>query len=59
MRHYISISIATLVAATVLYLLVDYVSDDSRAAIGTLTITGLVSLILYSAYHSSELKRGS
>ncbi len=59
MRHYITISIATLVAAAVLFLLVDYVSDDSRAAIATLTISGLVGLILYSAYHSSELKRGS
>lgn len=59
MRHYISITFITLLAASVIYFLVDYVSDDSRAAIGTLTIMGLVSVILFSAYNSSELKRAA
>jgi hypothetical protein len=59
MRHPIIISVATLLIAAIFYIVVDSLSNDSRAAIGSLTVTGLTSLVLFSAYNSNELKKGS
>jgi hypothetical protein len=57
MRHPVVITIATLLIAAIVYFAVDLISKDSRAAIGSLTISGLVCLILFSAYDSNELRK--
>ena len=59
MRHNLVITIATLVIVALVYFIVDSLSNDSRAAIGSVTISGLTSLILFSAHYSNELKRNS
>ncbi len=59
MRHNLVITIATLVIAAFVYFIVDSLSNDSRAAIGSVTISGLTSLILFSAHYSTELKKNS
>jgi hypothetical protein len=57
MLHPVIITIVTILIAALVYFVVDVISKDSRAAIGSLTLSGLTSLILFSAYDSAELKR--
>ena len=59
MRHPIIITIATLLIAALVYFAVDLILKDNRAAIGSLTISGLTSLVVLLAYDSNELKRMS
>jgi hypothetical protein len=59
MRHPIIISFATVLIAALVYGVVYLVLNDSRAAIGSLTISGLTSFVLFSAYDSNELKKVS
>jgi len=60
MRHYFNIALSTLVFVSVLLVALDalFLNTDTRIMTGILTISGWMSLILFSAGHSSELRKG-
>ncbi len=59
MKSYLSIALlSVIIVAFVLFILDNlYLNSDARVGVGILTITGWMSLILFSAYNSNELRQ--
>jgi hypothetical protein len=59
MKHYMNIAFFVLLVAAVIYLTVDFMAfkHDTRAAMAVLTVGSLISLVLYAATHSAELRK--
>jgi hypothetical protein len=60
MKHYLNIALSSLVIVSLVLVGLDslFLNNDARVMTGILTISGWMSLILFSASHSSELRRG-
>ncbi|MES2701110.1 MAG: hypothetical protein V4649_00635 [Bacteroidota bacterium] len=61
MKHYLGIAVSAVIIAALLLLSIAFFFyiRDNRAGVGLLTITSLLALVLFSAFHAVELRRGS